>query len=180
MTWLPIREAAAQGRTSRATWKRRVAGGWPSYLEADGQGGPGLRMVWVAKLPPELLGDEVVRLRELVEEIMSRQTSAPPALTEVLSPRPIPKRPAQPPPGPRPLRPVDASDVPGWRDAWGELVRREGSISGAGRLLGVGQPAASRWTNGRRKPQAQTQRRIVELAELFGSAQGDGEQREAA
>ncbi len=172
MTWKTIREASESG-TSLSTWKRRVASGeWPSYLEPDPDGGPGTRWVWDRKGVLEQLAVEVRDLRELVEEITSRQASAPPTLTEVRSPCSQAKRPAQRPPGPSPLRPADASDVPGWRDSWAELVRREGSAAAAGRLLGVGQPTSSRWSGGSRKPQPQAQQRIVDLAAQLGGAQG--------
>ena len=123
------------------------------------------------------LEGSIVRTFDLLLERVGGQ--APALKAEVLSPRPQAKRPAQRPAGPRPLRPADASDVVGWRDAWAEIVRREGSAAAAGRLLGVGQPTASRWTSGRRKPQPQAQQRIVDLAAQLGGAQGDAEQRAA-
>ena len=92
-------------------------------------------------------------------------------------------------PPPPPLIPEPPSKPPPWykfctgcgarQDAWAEIVRREGSAAAAGRLLGVGQPTASRWTSGRRKPQPQAQQRIVDLAAQLGGAQGDAEQRAA-
>lgn len=65
MHWKPIREAAEEG-PSLATWKRRVSSGeWPSYLEVDPAGGPGVRMVWTGPLPD---ANEVM-LEQLREEL---------------------------------------------------------------------------------------------------------------
>jgi hypothetical protein len=89
MSWLPIREAA-QGKTSMATWKRRVASGrWPTYIEHES----GVRMVWVAKTPPELQADELVRLREAVERL--GENGADSASSPGLDPGAISRAPTQ-------------------------------------------------------------------------------------
>ena len=170
MTWTHLDLDCA----SKRTWQRKIAAGEiPSKLDGEGR-----RLVWIDPAPTP---GWTVELEAKIDLLLERVEGQAPALKgEVLSPPPQSKRPAQRRSEPRPVRPADASDVPGWQTSWEQLVRREGSISGAGRLLGVGQPAASRWTSGRRKPQPQTQRRIVEMAAQIDSGQGDVEQNKEA
>lgn len=159
MPWKSIREAAAAGDASLATWKRRVASGaWPSYVAPDEQGGPGVRMVWVGQLPAELLADEVARLRALVEGLTPAGggglTREPAPSRQVLRVVPPAERAAAAPAERRPSTPSRAKpsrSVATPPPALARLVELAGGISAAARLVGVGQPTASRWCSGKRR-----------------------------
>jgi len=158
MSWTDLDTAAEIRGCSRRTLERAIAAGTVPARFTDS----GAREVWTAPMNSPAWAVALEAKVDLLLEKIEAQAPAP--KPQVQSPRQVSKRPAQRPAEPRQARPADASPAVGWRAAWEQLVLREGSAAAAGRLLGVGQPAASRWSSGRRTPQLQAQQRIVKLA----------------
>jgi hypothetical protein len=169
MTWQPIRDAAAQGKASMATWKRRVAGGWPSYLEADDQGGPGVRMVWVGSIPTELLGDEVAKLRGMIETLVERVVGLEEATT---TRRAQPRSPRQHRSLPRPAA---ASSTPDRGGATGRAEVRAANTAAPVRPVSGPTHASADSRSKRRSPAAAISEAEVEAILAHVEAHSMGE-----